>query len=75
MPEQNEFEKDLNIYPDLNRMTFAMDSQDIRWDLIDEEDDSYPSSKSYRRLMHEMGITGRPYRRKPGRMRKDDYWD
>lgn len=65
MPEQNEFERDLTIYPDLNRMTFAMNSQDINWDLIDEEDDSYPSSKSYRRLMREMGITGRPYRRKP----------
>lgn len=74
MPE-DEFADDLVIYPNLNRMTFAMSPRDIDWITIDEADDSYPSSKTYRRIMREMGITGRQYSGKPRRMRKDDYWD
>lgn len=69
------YEKDLTIYPFLDRMTFAMPENYINWDAIDKIDDSEPSSREYRRLMAELGINGRLNSRKRKGMKKDEQWD
>lgn len=70
-----EYEKDLTIYPFLDRMAFTMPENYIDWDLIDAFDDSEPSSKEYRRLMKEMKITGRLNARKRKGPKNENEWN
>lgn len=72
MAETEEWEAAPVSYPFLNRVTFTMPENYVDWDVVDKLDDSEPSSREYRRLMREIGISGRPIRSKNRRARWDD---
>lgn len=72
MAENEAWEAPPKSYPFLDRMTFTMQESDVNWDVLDQIDDSEPSSKQYRKLMQELKITTRPIKPKGKRARWDD---
>lgn len=67
--------EDLKIEPFTDEATFTAIGQILPGKLVDELSDSDPSSREYRRLMHQMGLKQRPFRAGLKRYRKgyDEY--
>lgn len=72
---EDEFEKDLTIYPELDRLVFATDRRLVNWGVIDEMTDAEPSPQQYQRIMRDLRIGGWRDRRKAKGWKRDEYWD
>lgn len=55
-------DEDININDFTDRLLFTMDGRYFDWDKIEEQSDSNPTPKEYRKLMKELNLIDNDYR-------------